>query len=191
MSGLWVFVCGPSGAGKDSVMDAARRSLGAQSDIVFARRIVTRPVQPGSDHDPVTASRFAQLLQSDGLCWHWQAHGFCYGIARSYADAVRAGCLVVVNGSRAHVNSLPLSPDLRVVRISTDPDRLAVRLAQRGRDSDAAIAGRLARNATFSGMPADCVIVNDGELQIAGQRLADYLTASARPAEAACSRTPR
>ncbi|MDI1235989.1 MAG: phosphonate metabolism protein/1,5-bisphosphokinase (PRPP-forming) PhnN [Polaromonas sp.] len=190
MSGLWVFVCGPSGSGKDSVMDFARQSLSGLPDIVFARRMVTRPVQPGSDHDPVTAPGFAQLLQSGGLCWHWQAHGFCYGIASPYADAVRAGRLVVVNGSRAHVNSLPRSPDLRVVRISTDPDRLATRLAQRARDSDAAIAERLARNAAFSAMPADCVIVNDGELQMAGRRLADYLTASAIPADEACSRTP-
>ena len=190
MSGLWVFVCGPSGSGKDSVIDAARQALVGRSDIVFARRMVTRPVQPGSDHDPVTAPVFAGLLQSGGLCWHWQAHGFCYGIASHYVDAVSAGCLVVVNGSRAHVNSLPPSSDLRVVRISTDPERLAIRLAQRGRDSDRAVAERLARNATFSGMPADCVIANDGELQVAGQRLAGYLTGSARPAEAACLRTP-
>lgn len=190
MSGLWVFVCGPSGSGKDSVIDAARQALSGRTNIVFARRMVTRPVQPGSDHDPVAAPVFAKLLQADSLCWNWQAHGFSYGIASHYADAVRAGCLVVVNGSRAHVNSLPPAADLRVVQISTDPQRLAIRLAQRGRDSDTAVAERLARNAAFAGMPADWVIVNDGELAVAGQRLADYLTASARPAEAACSRTP-
>lgn len=190
MNGLWVFVCGPSGSGKDSVIDSARQALSGRSDIVFARRMVTRPVQPGSDHDPVTAPVFAGLLQSGGLCWHWQAHGFCYGIASRYADAVRAGCLVVVNGSRAHVNSLPPSSDRRVVQISTDPERLAARLAQRGRDTEMAVTERLARNAIFSGMQADCVIVNDGELAVAGQRLADYLTGSARPADAACSSTP-
>lgn len=97
---------------------------------------------------------------------------------------------MVVNGSRAHVNSLPPSSDRRVVRISTDPERLALRLAQRGRDSDRAIAERLARNAAFTGLPADCVIVNDGELAAASRRLADYLTGSARPAEAASLRTP-
>jgi len=191
MSGLWVFVCGPSGSGKDSVIDAARQALVGRSDIVFARRMVTRPVQPGSDHDPVTAPVFAELLQAGGLCWHWQAHGFCYGIASQYADAVRAGCLVVVNGSRAHVNSLPPSPGLRVVRISTDPERLAIRLAQRGRDSDRAVAERLARNATFAGMPADCIIVNNEALAVAGQRLTDYLTGSAGTAAAACSRIRR
>ena len=191
MSGLWVFVCGPSGSGKDSVIEAGRQALAGRSDIVFARRMVTRPVQPGSDHDPVTAPVFAGLLQSGGLCWHWQAHGFCYGIASQYADAVRDGCVVVVNGSRAHVNSLSPSSDRRLVRISTDPERLAARLAQRGRDTELAIAERLARNAVFTGLPADCVIVNDGELADAGQRLADYLAGSARPLNAAWSRTPR
>lgn len=190
MSGLWVFVCGPSGSGKDSVIAAASQTLGDRSDIVFARRMVTRPVQPGSDHDPVTAPVFAGLLQSGGLCWHWQAHGFSYGISSHYAEAVRAGCLVVVNGSRAHVNSLPPSPGLRVVRISTDPERLAARLAHRGRDSDSAVAERLARNAAFSAMQADCVILNNEALASAGQRLADYLSVSAGTAEAASSRTP-
>ncbi|OOG44999.1 phosphonate metabolism protein/1,5-bisphosphokinase (PRPP-forming) PhnN [Polaromonas sp. A23] len=181
MSGLWVFVCGPSGAGKDSVIDSAQKVLGARTGIVFARRMVTRAAHAGSDHDPVSASAFTDLLQSGGLCWHWQAHGFCYGIAGHYGDAVRSGCLVVVNGSRAHVESLPPSPALRVVRISTDPDQLASRLLQRGRDTAAAVADRLARNLHFADMQADCVIVNNGELAAAGHQLAGYLASAVRP----------
>jgi len=49
MSGKWVFVCGPSGAGKDSVLAWASDHLAGRRDIVFARRMVTRPMQPGSD----------------------------------------------------------------------------------------------------------------------------------------------
>ncbi len=177
MTGAWVFVCGPSGSGKDSVIASARQALTSRQDIVFARRMVTRDVQAGSEHDPVTESAFGELLQSGGLCWHWQAHGFCYGIARHYAAQVQAGRLVVVNGSRAHVKVLPPSPELRVVRITANPDQLAARLAQRGRDTPGAVAERLARNKHFSGMQADCVIVNDADLAVAGRRLADYLRA--------------
>lgn len=187
MTGAWVFVCGPSGSGKDSVIDSARKVLGMHHGIVFARRMVTRAAHAGSDHDPVSASAFADLLQSGGLCWHWQAHGFCYGIAGHYADAMRSGCLVVVNGSRAHVKSLPPSPALRVVQISTDPDQLASRLLQRGRDTAGAVADRLARNVHFADMQADCVIANNGELASAGRQLADYLASTALPVNAADS----
>ena len=177
MSGAWIFICGPSGAGKDSVVAAARQALSARQDIVFARRMVTRAMQPGSDHDPVTQAAFHALVHDDALSWHWQAHGFYYGIARHYAAEVQAGRLVVVNGSRAHVRALPASPDVRVVQITATPEQLALRLLQRGRDTPRAVADRLARNVGFAEMAADCVIVNDTELAIAGRRLADYLTA--------------
>jgi len=91
MSGLWVFVCGPSGAGKDSVMGWAATQLAARQDIVFARRMVTRPALPGSDHDPVTVQQFQHSITTGGLVWRWEAHGFHYGIEARYAAQVAAG----------------------------------------------------------------------------------------------------
>ncbi len=188
-TGAWVFVCGPSGSGKDSVIAHAQQALLPRAEIVFARRFVTRPAQAGSDHDPLTQTDFAERLQSDGLRWHWQAHGFWYGIAGHYEESVRAGCLVVVNGSREHVKALPPAPDARVVRITADQDALAQRLMQRGRDSAEAVALRMARNTHFDNLRADCVIVNDGELAQAGRQLADYL-ADASATQLTRSRTP-
>ena len=176
MSGAWVYICGPSGAGKDSVIEAARQIMGPQPDIVFARRMVTRATQPGSDHDAVSDAGFLELLKSGGLSWHWQAHGYSYGIARRYERDVLAGRQVVINGSRAHVLGLAPAPDLRVIEITADPQQVANRLIQRGRDSNSAVASRLARNTSFSGLQADLVIVNDGALTVAGRCLADYLS---------------
>ncbi|MEO5660365.1 MAG: phosphonate metabolism protein/1,5-bisphosphokinase (PRPP-forming) PhnN [Polaromonas sp.] len=187
--GGWVFVCGPSGSGKDSVIAAARQLLGGRSDIVFSRRVVTRAVHTESEHDAVEESVFGELVLSGELCWHWQAHGFGYGIARHYADDVSRGRLVVVNGSRAHVTGLPSSPHVRVVQIAAEPDQLARRLALRGRDTTAAVAERLARNSHFANMQAELVIVNDGELAAAGQRLADYLDSAVTPMGVACDAT--
>jgi ribose 1,5-bisphosphokinase len=182
MSGAWIFVCGPSGAGKDSVIASAQEVLSSRQDIVFARRMVTRPAQQGSDHEPVTEENFLALLRAGGLSWHWQAHGFYYGISRHYGDEVEAGRSVVVNGSREHVNSLIPSPGLHVVQVTADADQLADRLARRGRDASHAVIERLARNTRFTGMQADCVIVNDAELAVAGRRLADYLAGKAQAA---------
>jgi phosphonate metabolism protein PhnN/1,5-bisphosphokinase (PRPP-forming) len=187
-TGGWVFVCGPSGSGKDSVIAFAQQALASRTDIVFARRFVTRPVHAGSDHDALTSAAFAALLQSGGLRWHWQAHGFSYGIASRYGDAFTAGQLVVVNGSREHVHSLPASSGVQVVHISADPGALAQRLRQRGRDSAEAVARRLERATNFDGIHADCVIANNGELADAGRQLVDYL-AGASAAQLARSST--
>ena len=183
-TGAWVFICGPSGSGKDSVIAYAQQALAARSDIVFTRRFVSRPVHAGSDHDALTPAAFAALAQAGGLSWHWRAHGFSYGIARHYDEAVGAGCLVIVNGSREHVNGLPASPDRLVLHITAEPTALAQRLLRRGRDSAEAVARRLERNADFYAMPADCVIFNDGELADAGQQLANYLEESTLSADA-------
>jgi phosphonate metabolism protein PhnN/1,5-bisphosphokinase (PRPP-forming) len=175
MSGLWIFVCGPSGAGKDSVISWARARLQGNPKLVFARRIITRAQHPGSDHDPVTPEQFDHLVATSGLVWQWQAHGFSYGIHAKYAADVAAGKVVVVNGSREHGGPLQGQPRIRVVQISTDTEKLAGRLAQRGRENENAVRLRLARNADFADWQADHTIHNQAELAVAGLALVDYL----------------
>lgn len=179
MSGLWVFVCGPSGAGKDSVMNWAATHLAGRQDIVFARRMVTRPTHAGSDHDEVSAEQFARLKGAGGLAWCWEAHGFCYGIDASYAAPVAAGQVVVVNGSREHAGALAAAEHLRVVQVVAHAEHLANRLASRGRDAPHEVSQRLARNARFSDLRADHIIFNQGALADAGRQLADYLLGGA------------
>lgn len=186
MSGLWVFVCGPSGAGKDSVLGWAAQELAARQDIVFARRVVTRASHPGSDHDEVSPEQFARLIDGDGLAWRWQAHGFHYGIQACYAKQVAAGRVVVVNGSREHVSTLQSAGHLRVVQIDVEAALLAERLAQRSRDTPQDVLRRLARNALLPNLRAHCTILNQGELAHAGRQLVGYLMASrgAKPSAA-------
>ena len=131
MTGKWVFICGPSGVGKDSVIAWAGKALACQSAIVFARRLVTRNAQPSSDHDAVDEADFLSLHQSGGLCWFWQAHGFYYGISQHYASHVSAGGIVVINGSRSHVDGLQASPNVKRVEITASPEKIAARLAKR------------------------------------------------------------
>ena len=171
----WVFVCGPSGAGKDSVIAWARERLAVDSRVVFARRMITRPAQPGSDHEPVTSRDFDVRLQREQLAWHWRSHGFGYGIARRYAHQAAWGRIVVVNGSREHLAGVDPVPGIYRVLVEAPADRLAARLQQRGRDDLESIARRLARNSRFAGLDADLVIANDGELCRAGACLQHYL----------------
>lgn len=180
MRGCWVIVCGPSGAGKDSVIDWARAALGQHPDICFAQRLVTRATDEGTGHQEVSCERLAHLQRRGELAWHWSANGHDYGIPREYALRVAAGTLVVVNGSREHAHGLGARPDVRRVLVTAPTHVLRTRLQQRGREDAHAITGRLGRNAGLSTFFADRVIVNDAALQRAGESLRDYLLQLAR-----------
>jgi ribose 1,5-bisphosphokinase len=173
--GVWVFVCGPSGAGKDSVIAWARARLAERRDIVFARRMITRPPQQGSDHEAVSTAHFEHLAATGGIAWQWQAHGFRYGVSMRYARDVEQGRIVVVNGSREHALSLPSAGHLRRVSICASPEKLAARLRQRGRDAPEALAERRSRDEQLAAFSADLEIVNDAHLDDAGARLQAWL----------------
>jgi len=180
VSGCWVLVCGPSGAGKDSVLAWARRALEADPRICFARRLVTRPPGPGSDHDEVGAGDLDALRRAGGLAWEWEAHGLHYGVRAEYAQRVRDGELVVVNGSREHARDQAGRGDLRCVLVTAPSRVLRSRLHARGRDDARSISMRMARNAGLPAPFAHCVIVNDRALEHAGAQLRDYLLQLAR-----------
>jgi ribose 1,5-bisphosphokinase len=177
MKGCWVFVCGASGAGKDSVMRWAEVHLAEQQDIVFARRMVTRPSTSDSDHDEVSVDEFDSHSARGRLAWKWHAHGFNYGIDAKYACQVAAGQIVVVNGSREHVNQLDHNEQIKVVQIEVSPADLELRLINRARETIEKISERLARNDLFTALPEHHRILNDGELADAGKAFADYLAA--------------
>ncbi len=173
--GYWVFVCGPSGAGKDSVLRWANGQLRHHAGIVFSRRMITRPPELGSDHEPVTPDRYARLLGSGALSWAWEAHGFHYGISSAYASEVAKGKVVVINGSREHVAAQDANSQVRVVQVLADQQELLQRLQRRGRDSAASVQQRLQRNSQFAEFTEDLRIYNQGELAQAGGQLAAYL----------------
>lgn len=192
MSGCWVYVCGPSGAGKDSVIAHARGRLAARDDVLFARRLITRPPHPGSDHEPIDEAAFLQLLRAGALAMHWHAHGTRYGVAACYAADVCAGRTVVVNGSRAHLHQI--RNELRArgehvcsVQIVASSASIAARLQRRAREDADAIRNRLLRSERFPHVATDAVIVNEGELSQAGSRLIEFVErcSAARHAAAA------
>lgn len=145
-TGSFFFVVGPSGAGKDSLMDGARQQLDP-AQFIFAQRTITRPVDSGGEaHQACTQSEFTALEQQGKFLITWQAHNLSYGLPNTLLDALTSGHHVIANGSRAMVAQLSARvPNLIVVEIGAPPAILAQRLSQRGRESAAEVAKRLAR----------------------------------------------
>lgn len=145
--GAFVAVVGPSGAGKDTLIELARQRLGDDARCLFPRRIITRPADAGAeDHDSVSAGEFARLKAAGGLALSWHAHGLDYGIPIAADRAIKAGAVVVCNVSRAVLaEASGRYARLEVMRITAPEAVLADRLAARGRETRADIERRLAR----------------------------------------------
>ncbi len=188
--GRLFFVVGPSGAGKDTLIDEAGRVLGACPRYMICKRIITRPPEPvGEQNVAVTSERFARLKHAGAFALSWSAHGLDYGIASSVLADLAAGRHVIVNGSRGVIPvALGLTPDVSVILVTAPRSVLAVRLAARGRESAEAIEARLARDpgAGLEGVPDEAlsVVQNDGSV---ADGTARFLAALGR-AEPFCAR---
>lgn len=178
MTGRLVYVVGPSGAGKDSVLEYARARLPADAGIIFARRFITRPPAAGEQHIPVSAGQFKRIAGDDGLALQWNANGLSYGIGREIRHWMDLGFHVIVNGSREYLPSARAKfPDLVVISITAPMDAIRARLQQRGRENAADVGRRILR-AELLALPAGpdvLTIVNDGSLEAAGEQLRELL----------------
>jgi len=174
-AGMWVFVVGPSGAGKDTLMDIARDQLRDCPRIVFARRIVTRFDTTFEDHDTASEADFRAMLEAGELALDWQAHGLFYGIHRCWRDAVNSGRIVVCNISRAIIpKAVRHFSHVSVVLITAPDDILAIRIAGRGRDQ--AAGSRIARNINHVAEAyADIIIDNAGAAVDGANQLQQHL----------------
>ena len=82
-AGTLFLVVGPSGAGKDSLIDGLRARLDP-SRFVFARRTITRPSgAPGEDHLACSETEFERARSRGDFLITWQAHGLHYGLPGS------------------------------------------------------------------------------------------------------------
>lgn len=174
--GRLITVIGPSGAGKDTLLEGARRLV---PDLVIARRIITRPADAGGeDHEAVDEAGFAARRAAGEFAINWQAHGLSYAIPASILDTLASGRNVVFNGSRA---ALPVAlerfPGLEIAYIDAPKAVLAERLAARGRETAAEILQRLSRR-TPDVPPGAHVILNDGSVEEGVARLAAFLSPS-------------
>lgn len=178
MQNRLVLVVGPSGVGKDSVLDAARSLLQGRSDVIFPRRVVTRaPGLGGEDYIAVDEAAFATMADEGAFALHWPAHGLLYGIPVTIDAQLRAGRQVVINVSRTIIDEARQRyPGMMVIGITAAPDVLRQRLQARNRESAAEIEQRLARAASFTLSGDDVAILhNDGALADAVQQFVALL----------------
>jgi ribose 1,5-bisphosphokinase len=183
MSGGLIYLMGPSGSGKDSLLNAARARL-AERDCVIVRRVITRSAEAvGEDAIGVTPAEFVAQEQAGGFALSWRANSLAYGIPRQIDEWLAAGQDVLVNGSRAYLaQARQRYPELIGVLLTVDAAVLRERLLRRGRESAEQIEQRLARNAQFDPAAAERdglhVLDNSGSIERARDNLLMLIGAS-------------
>lgn len=178
--GALIVVVGPSGAGKDTLIDHCRRRFAGDARVVFPARVISRERHHSEAHEPATVDTFEVVAARDGYALAWAAHGLLYALPRTIDDDIRAGRAVVVNISRAAIaEARARYARVVVIYVDAPPTVRAARLAGRGRETKEEIYGRMARQVgAFDVATADVVIVNDTTPEAAADRLAASIHAS-------------
>jgi ribose 1,5-bisphosphokinase len=176
--GRLVVVVGPSGAGKDTLLSVALARCHDDRDVVFPRRVVTRPSSGAEAHDTLSESVFDDSVSRNAFAFWWKAHGLKYAIPIAIDTDIRAGRTVVCNVSRTVVGSLrERYARVSVVLVTAPAEVLAGRLASRERASDGVIEERIRRaELTLDAeLRPDVTIENVATAEIGGKRLLDAI----------------
>ena len=163
--GRLIAVVGPSGVGKDSVMQGL---CDVMPSIRLVRRVITRAPELGGEvYNAVSVPEFLEMAENGAFAVHWGAHGLYYGIPRTVKYQLTKGTDCLANFSRgALAEASEVFPEFTVLNITARPDTIAARLAARGRESEEDIARRLAQ--AQKPLPEGLNIIdlsNDGALE--------------------------
>ncbi len=189
---MLILIVGPSGAGKDTLINGVREALvdkalvdkaggdqagGEHAAVRFVRRVITRP--PGGDeaHDSVTESAFLEMQEAGAFALSWRAHGLHYGIPADIALDLARGRVVIANVSRAVVAEAAKRYPVAVIEISAPADVLARRLAARGREDAVDVARRLSRAIELPLPVERHRVINDGTPEQGVRRLLSAIRA--------------
>ena len=144
--GLFLAIVGPSGSGKDTIIEALCKQL---PNIKRVKRYITREQQKagGEDSYNIDFDTFGKLERDGGFAFSWSAHHLKYGLPITIFDEINAGTILIANISRSILDQLSDKFEYYEVILITASDKiLAERLEERGRESKAQIEERLARS---------------------------------------------
>lgn len=171
-AGRLVGVVGPSGVGKDTVMEAV---AAACPDIGLVRRVISRPPEAvGELFEGVSPEEFEQRRAAGAFALNWQAHGLFYGVPAVIRSDLAEGRHLLVNLSRSVLSEAQASfEDFMTLNLTAPREVLAARLAARRRESASEIEDRLARAgvALPQGLSRVTHVANDGPLSVTVARV--------------------
>ena len=181
---LLVVLSGPSGAGKDAVLDEmARRGHRFHRVITCTTRPPRANERDGIDYHFVSDAEFDRLIETGGLLEHAVVYGHRSGVPRQQVtDKLREGLDVYVRTDVQGAASIKrLAPAALTVFIAPSSiDELEERIRARGADDEERIQRRLAtaKDEMARRDEFEYVVINEpGRLEATVDRLVEILEA--------------
>jgi ribose 1,5-bisphosphokinase len=172
------YIIGPSGAGKDTLINYARKMINGSENVIFAHRYITRPPYTGNEnHICLSNEEFQHRVNANLFAMHWESHGNFYGIGREIDSWMESGFNVVVNGSRQYLPvARQICPDMDVILVIASEEIINQRLANRGREEAEEIKKRVARTSEISADLENCIkLQNESAIEDAGNELINII----------------
>ena len=177
---MLILIVGPSGAGKDTLLNGVRSLLAEHSRIRFVRRVITRPGDMGEEaHESVSEQEFRLRESAGDFALSWHAHGLHYAIPADISLDLAKGRVVVANVSRAVVADAVSRFPAAVIEITAPAAMLERRLIGRGREDADDVARRLSRAIELPVPVERHEVVNDGTPEEGAHRLLAAIRAAA------------
>lgn len=148
--GFLIVLSGPSGAGKNSVMNAVFPTI---PNLKYSVSVTTRPPRVGEVHAVnyffVSEEEFDKMLAADLLLESATFVGYRYGTPKKYVyEQIEAGNAVImdidIQGAAQIKRKMPEA--VLVFLLPPTPEELSRRLRLRGSDSDEVIKRRFAKS---------------------------------------------
>jgi guanylate kinase len=181
---LLIVLSGPSGAGKDSIVDVLRGWYPTMQRVITA---TTRPVRPGeengADYHFISEPEFQHLLDTGGFVEHAQVYDYRYGVPRiAIEDPLNFGLDVVARVDVQGAATLKrLFPEAVLIFITPGSiDVGAKRMKDRDLDTPAqqALRRETAASELEQAKDFDHIVVNeDGRLEEAASEVAKIIAA--------------
>ena len=156
-----IYLMGASGSGKDTLLRHLRNAVQPSEPVLVAHRYITRP---SSDHEgsvSLSDDEFRRRIDLGCFALHWHSHGLHYGVGIEIDAWMTGHAVVILNGSRAHLAQAHARyPKLTAIEITVNPDVLAARLMQRGRETPDQIQARLHQATHRYIVPPTCAITS-------------------------------
>lgn len=183
--GLLVVLSGPSGVGKDAVLEELRKIYANAVRCVTA---TTRPrrdyEQDGVDYTFLTVEEFRKRIEAGGFLEYAEIYGHLYGTPRQWVEQnLERGLDIIlkidVQGGRAVKREMPSA--VKVFLVPPSLEELERRLRSRSSEPDEIIARRLDEaQKEMDQVPDYDYVIENGELEKATEELKAVLIAEHR-----------
>lgn len=160
------FLVGPSGAGKDTLLNQLKKIQYADNQPIVAHRYITRPVRENDEnHIELSEFDFNRRKEAELFLYNWESHGNQYAIGKEVKKWVKSGQNVIINGSRQYLSTArEVYPKVIPVWLTVSEEVLRQRLHNRGRETSKEIEARIQINRKLEKLKLNnCTFINNDQ----------------------------